>query len=100
MNALFANRSQIDSFHDSFCGGLVDSAAKQGVSLFDVVSHCYAVCHVPVVCGGRPSPPWPMSLEYINRFPAKLAIVFKNRPLSSSLRSLNRNACSSRYLKR
>src|SRR5438128_1253643 len=28
-----------------------------------------------------------MSLRYINRFPAKLAIAFKNRPLSSSLRS-------------
>jgi hypothetical protein len=60
----------------------------------------YAACHVPVVCGGRPSPPWPISLEYINRFPAKLAMVFRNRPLSSSLRSLNRNACSSKYRKR
>ena len=57
----------------------------------------HVVCHVPVVCGGRPSPPSPMSLEYINRFPAKLAIVFRNRPLSLSLRSLNRNACSSKY---
>src|SRR6202162_1747435 len=54
----------------------------------------YAVCHVPVVCGGRPSPLSPMSLEYINRFPANLAMVFRNRPLSLSLRSLNRNACS------
>jgi hypothetical protein len=35
-----------------------------------------------------------MSFEYIKRFPAKLAIAFRNRPLSLSLRSLNRNEIS------
>jgi hypothetical protein len=38
--------------------------------------------------------PLDRSLEYLNRFPAKLEIAFKNRPLSLSLSSLNRNSCS------
>src|SRR2546427_6286613 len=55
-----------------------------------------AVCHVPA--GWGPSPPSAaMSFAYFNVLPTYPRKALVNRPASLSLRSLNRNACSSRY---
>lgn len=51
----------------------------------------------PAVCGSNPSASCPMRLLYVRRLPKMPSSVLRNRPWSLSLRSLNRNACSSRY---
>jgi hypothetical protein len=66
-----------------------------------VKSADYAVCHVPVGLGFSPSfSDCPISFEYRIPLPTTPRKALMNRPASFSLRSLNRNACSSRYRNR